>query len=364
MKRKLASAMALTLFAILCACGPAMALEALIAVPSDPAAVALSDVFISGVDEPTPGAALDDQADVSTAEGISWTIPVIWADQSLQLVTFAGDGAYMPILAFQIPAGYGIQPNEQGLADIRLAPFLESAFSSGIVTLRDDANGILYISGTGFDPSGISDVEQMPAAAEDAGPVVAPAPMPVGAPQVEPEQVPLPTKAPEYRPEATRAPAKTRKPQPRNTPVPTATPQSVPTGTPAPTQAPSSEPAGTPAPTDAPQSGPVGTVVPTDAPQSGPVGTVVPTDAPQSGPVGTVVPTDAPQSEPEEEPDSKPDEAPAQVPDSRPDETPAQVPDSRPDEVPAQVPDSRPDDTPAQAPRAEPESDASDEAQD
>ena len=71
--------------------------------------IPLHSLTISGITAPAPGMALDGTAGVTTLEGVSWDIPVLWLDSAGNLAKgTAGEGIYRPVLAFYLPRGYHI----------------------------------------------------------------------------------------------------------------------------------------------------------------------------------------------------------------------------------------------------------------
>lgn len=90
-----------TLFAIVLAATCAFSLPALAAEPdvrmegnagSPDAATSVSSLSIDGVEAPSAGSDLDGIAVVSSTEGASWEIPVLWVGSDWQLATKAVEG--------------------------------------------------------------------------------------------------------------------------------------------------------------------------------------------------------------------------------------------------------------------------------
>ncbi len=105
---------------------------------------AASGITIDGVDAPTPGKALDNMAQASTAEGDTWDIPVLWIDDNLQLATEAVEGrTYLPALAFFVPSGYSV---EGGTFAVQLSESLTALFGSQeIVSVYVPSTGVTYL---------------------------------------------------------------------------------------------------------------------------------------------------------------------------------------------------------------------------
>ena len=101
-------------------------------------------ISIDGVDAPVAGAQLDDEAAVTTAEGESWSIPVLWVGDDLQLATEAAEGrTYLPVLAFFVPDGYAV---EGGVFTVELSDALAKLFGSDeMVSVYIPTAGITYI---------------------------------------------------------------------------------------------------------------------------------------------------------------------------------------------------------------------------
>lgn len=73
----------------------------------------VSGITIGDVDAPKEGVRLDDTAVVTTAEGETWEIPVIWIGEDLKPDTgLAGKGSYLPVLAYVVPDEYTIRNDD------------------------------------------------------------------------------------------------------------------------------------------------------------------------------------------------------------------------------------------------------------
>ena len=104
----------------------------------------LSGLVIDGVDAPKPGVTLDNTAEVSSAEGTKWEIPVLWVADNLELSTEAQEGrSYLPVLVFYLPQGYGVDATE---FTVTLSDSLAELFGGNeIVSVYDAKTGITYI---------------------------------------------------------------------------------------------------------------------------------------------------------------------------------------------------------------------------
>ena len=104
----------------------------------------ISGLFIDKVDKPEPGKPLDDTAEVTTAEDITWEIPVLWIDDQVQFVTQAYDGRlYFPVLAFFIPSEYNLADTD---FEVKLSKELVKLFIiDDIISVYNAETGIMYI---------------------------------------------------------------------------------------------------------------------------------------------------------------------------------------------------------------------------
>ena len=109
----------------------------------------ISGLFIDKVDKPEPGKPLDDTAEVTTAEDITWEIPVLWIDDQVQFVTQAYDGRlYFPVLAFFIPSEYNLADTD---FEVKLSKELVKLFIIGdIISVYNAETGIMYILPANF----------------------------------------------------------------------------------------------------------------------------------------------------------------------------------------------------------------------
>ena len=113
----------------------------------DIAATQVSDIKIGSVDAPKPGAQLDQTATVTTAEGHTWEIPVMWIDSDLQVANgTAQDKPYLPALAFYMPEEYAVANNDDGGFSVTLSDELTKLFGGKeIISVFDDSTGITFI---------------------------------------------------------------------------------------------------------------------------------------------------------------------------------------------------------------------------
>ncbi|MBQ9004618.1 MAG: hypothetical protein IJ087_22510, partial [Eggerthellaceae bacterium] len=111
---------------------------------SSPASQTASGITIDGVEAPQAGKALDDTANVTTTEGATWDIPVLWVGSNMQLATTAQEDArYLPALAFYVPQGYSIAGSD---FTVKLSDSLVKLFGDGdTVSVYNEATGITYI---------------------------------------------------------------------------------------------------------------------------------------------------------------------------------------------------------------------------
>lgn len=105
----------------------------------------VSDIRIDGVDKPAPGVSLDVTAAVSTAEGSTWEIPVLWVRDDLQIesdVTVDGH-SYLPVLAFFVPRDYRLEGDAY---TVTLSDSLTELFGTAeIISVYNASTGITYI---------------------------------------------------------------------------------------------------------------------------------------------------------------------------------------------------------------------------
>lgn len=116
------------------------------------AAQVLTSLEITGLDAPVIGEKLDDEAEVISAEGVRWTIPVLWVNGQGQPIDRAAAGINpMPVLLFVMQDSCWAALNINGLVDISLSEYLLQVFKSGIVTLAVEAQKVTYITGLNID---------------------------------------------------------------------------------------------------------------------------------------------------------------------------------------------------------------------
>ena len=146
-----------TLFAIVLAAACTFSVSALAAEPdvrmegnagSPDAATSVSSLAIDGVEAPSAGSDLDGIAVVSSTEGASWEIPVLWVGSDWQLATKAVEGqSYLPVLVFYLPADYAVRDaDETGGYTITLSDDLVKLFGSEeIISVYDSSTDVTYI---------------------------------------------------------------------------------------------------------------------------------------------------------------------------------------------------------------------------
>ena len=121
----------------------------------------LSSIEITNVDEPVPGKPLDSSATVTSAEGESWEIPVIWVDESGKTATVAEAGKrYVPTFAMYVPSQYTIRGMDaSGKFPIKLPAFLTALYGTDkILFIVDPASHLTYIFGGAGSVAGGSSV--------------------------------------------------------------------------------------------------------------------------------------------------------------------------------------------------------------
>ena len=128
-------------------------------------------IVIDGVDRPTAGSELDASANVTTAGGDAWEIPVIWVRDDLKVGNnIAANGhMYLPVLAFFTPQGYTL---EGTAVTVTLSDSLTTLFGTNeIISVYNATTGITYIL-----PASLRDLfASVPTRAEDASATNAPA---------------------------------------------------------------------------------------------------------------------------------------------------------------------------------------------
>ncbi|MBQ7677705.1 MAG: hypothetical protein IJT32_05670, partial [Lachnospiraceae bacterium] len=118
----------------------------------------LTGVEIGGLDEPKAGVKFDDVAMVSSAQGISWSIPVVWVSENGTQVSLAAPNQKcLPVFVFYLPKGYAVATNESGKAQIKVPAFVNALYGKDAATtvVYDPAIGVAFITGgaTSFNPS-------------------------------------------------------------------------------------------------------------------------------------------------------------------------------------------------------------------
>lgn len=105
----------------------------------------LRDITIDGVDRPTAGIALDQNAVVVAENGANWEIPVMWVRDDLQIVSGVADEGqtYLPVLAFYVPQDYALA---EDVFTVTLSDSLSKLFETHeIISVYDAATDITYI---------------------------------------------------------------------------------------------------------------------------------------------------------------------------------------------------------------------------
>ena len=109
----------------------------------------VSGITIGDVTAPEEGKRLDDTAAVTTAEGETWEIPVIWIGEDLKSKTgIAGEGSYLPVLAYVVPDEYTIRStdaNGRGYKVTLSEDLLKLFGEDKIISIYENKTGITYI---------------------------------------------------------------------------------------------------------------------------------------------------------------------------------------------------------------------------
>ena len=109
----------------------------------------VSGITIGDVTAPKEGTRLDDKAVVTTAEGDTWEIPVIWIGENLKPDTgLAGKGSYLPVLAYVVPEQYTIRSNDatgRGYKITLSEDLLRLFGEEKIISIYENKTGITFI---------------------------------------------------------------------------------------------------------------------------------------------------------------------------------------------------------------------------
>lgn len=107
----------------------------------------LTGIQITGVDIPVGGAALDKAATITSAEGESWDIPVIWMDETGAIATVAEAGKrYIPTFALHVPAQFVIKGmSASGKFPVGFPAFLTVQGTDKFIYTVDPSTQIIYI---------------------------------------------------------------------------------------------------------------------------------------------------------------------------------------------------------------------------
>ena len=104
----------------------------------------VSGITIDDVTAPEPDDILDESARVTTAEGVTWEIHVIWVDDAFQLSNRCDEGkTYLPVLIYYVPADYMVQGDTYS---VTLSDALTSLFGTQEITsIYNTATGLTFI---------------------------------------------------------------------------------------------------------------------------------------------------------------------------------------------------------------------------
>ncbi|SET18603.1 hypothetical protein SAMN04487771_100741 [[Clostridium] aminophilum] len=112
--------------------------------------IALTGLSLTDVEEPREGKALDDRAKITTDQGVSWEIPVLWIDPAGNPVeNFSEETTCFPIFVVYIPTGYSIKTSaSDGSFAIYLPEFVKNLYGDrdGSLFVSDPALGFLCIT--------------------------------------------------------------------------------------------------------------------------------------------------------------------------------------------------------------------------
>ena len=109
----------------------------------------VSGITIGDVDAPKEGVRLDEKAVVTTAEGETWEIPVIWIGEDLKPDTgLAGKGSYLPVLAYVVPDEYTVKSSDvsgRGYKITLSEDLLKLFGENKIISVYESKSGITFI---------------------------------------------------------------------------------------------------------------------------------------------------------------------------------------------------------------------------
>lgn len=118
---------------------------------NDAAGQPLTGVRVSGLTAPAAGQVCDAQAVVTSAEGMSWEIPVLWLDATGHVVEGVVQTTDLsPVLVFYLPEGYGMD----GLS-LTLGDDVAALFGPSVLSICNRKLGVTYIFPGNIDLSGI-----------------------------------------------------------------------------------------------------------------------------------------------------------------------------------------------------------------
>ena len=108
----------------------------------------ISELEIVGLDEPVAGKEFDTTATVTTAEGVTWEIPVIWVDeQGRQVVRPVAGKKYFPTFVFYVPEGYKVAGvGSDGKYSIKYPDFVVDIYGTDhVIFVADPGLGVTYM---------------------------------------------------------------------------------------------------------------------------------------------------------------------------------------------------------------------------
>jgi len=111
--------------------------------------IILTGLTISHLETPIPGDPLDGTASVTSLEGVTWDIPVIWMDAAGNIMSGNAKSGivYYPVFVMYFPQGYTHAQSTEGRSyDLKLPAYALSLYgTAGPVSVSDLARGLTYV---------------------------------------------------------------------------------------------------------------------------------------------------------------------------------------------------------------------------
>lgn len=106
---------------------------------------------VTNLDAPKKGTLLDSSATVVADNGVTWDVPVLWANMQGTLMKIAIDDNDVfrcyPIIAFYLPDGCNLMFGENSAFDINMPDFVTKLIKQcGVATMTNPLSGVTYIS--------------------------------------------------------------------------------------------------------------------------------------------------------------------------------------------------------------------------